>query len=202
MSKPDVNWISYTGDAAGNIWRNGLHLFGPGDSPGIRAYSEGNITLPPGGKIADVLKFSGVQRLRVVVRGELPGGTEDCIDINNGCRDLEVQLLKGMRPAGQYAVTIKGGSRNVRIEGTILGPARTVEVDLGNHSDQSQEPTTGVHLALVPAYQGKIRYRQLNASTPLLVPAVFYRRTFRLRGFFRPIFARLYALLKRIGLPI
>jgi hypothetical protein len=29
VSKPDDNLISFTGDKAGNIWRNGEHIFGP-----------------------------------------------------------------------------------------------------------------------------------------------------------------------------
>lgn len=196
----DDNLISFTGDGDGNVWRNGLHLFAPG--PGMREHHERDIVLPEGRTIADVLKFSGVQRLRVVVHGELPGGTEDCIDVNNDCREIDVHCLHGMRPAGQYAITIKGGSRGVRVDGAILAPARVVEVDLGNHSDQSPDRTTEVTLGLIPLYPGKVRWRRLNANTPTLIRPELFSRAFRLRGWFRDLFAWAYALGKRLGLPI
>jgi len=200
MSKPDDNFISFTGDAAGNIWRNGALIFTPAHSRSQRIWTERQIVVPADRQIADVLKFSGVRGLTVLVRGILPGGYEDCIDINNHCADVEVDLEDGALPVGDYFATIKGGSRDIVISGKLWAPAKTVDVDLGNLSDQSDDITRGVTLHLAMMDGSRVTYRQLNASAPTLSWPDDYRRTFRLRGIFRSLFAKGAALLKKLNI--
>jgi hypothetical protein len=195
----DDNLISFTGTPDGSIWRNGEALFLPGT--GMREWTEDRPTLPAGRTIDDVLKFSGVHRLRVNVIGTVPGGTEDCVDINNKCRNLEINCPDGFMPYGQYVATIKGGSENITVSGPIWKRAKTVEVDLGNFSDQSQAVTRGVKLGLWMVDNSPVRYRRLNAIEPTLL-GHGYKRVLRIRGFFRKLFVKGYAFLKRLGLPI
>jgi hypothetical protein len=216
VSRPDDNLISYTGDVRGNVWRNGEHVFGP-DMPEHdvpkheRVFYEADLVdrleqaLDQGRVIADVLKFSGVRNLRVVVRGIVPGGTEDCADFNNRCFNVILDAPHGFRPRGRYVSTIKGGSAIIVVAGPVLEPARVVEHDLGNWSDQSREEARALTLD-TPAqgWAGPVRYRRLNATEPaLLVDGITpgpgdYRRAFRVRGWFRPWFVAGFALLKRV----
>jgi len=151
--------------------------------------------------VADVLKFSGVRGLTVIVEGELPGADEDCGDFNYLCDDVRLYVLDGCRPKGSYGFTVKGGSNAIHIETAFLSLAKVCEVDLGNHSDQSQRPTTNVMVIAKPPAGKRLRYRQLNATDPLLGPQK-WRCKFRLWSWLRRPFAATYALLKKIGLPI
>jgi hypothetical protein len=211
--QPDDNLISYTGDAEGNVWRNGLHLFCPPErdaetgGEAMRHATERNITLPDpatGRRIADTLKFSGVRNLTVTVEGMVPGGYEDCVDVNNRCQAVRIHAPDGFYPLGRYLATIKGGSRNIMLTGPVWSHGRVCDVDLGNLSDQSLEVTRAVSLNLAPTASGQpVTWRQLNAAEPIFLgPIGHYRRVWRLRGVFRWIFAHGARLLKRLGLPI
>jgi hypothetical protein len=213
MSKrDDDNLVSFTGDERGNVWRNGVHIFGPDvpehDVPTHqRVVVERDLVdlleqaLDEGRVIADVLKFSGVLDMVVVVEGICPGGREDCVDVNNRSDNLVIHAPAGFRPAGKYVSTIKGGSADISIHGPILEGARVVEHDLGNWSDQSQARTGPVSLSTPSAGGWPVRWRRLNAMTPALGEGR-YTQVLGVRGWFRPIFVKLYALGKRLGLPI
>lgn len=204
MSNPDHNLVSFSGDAAGNIWRSGLILFEafkPGELPYMREWREPAPETLAGRKWSDSIKFSGATWLRVIVEGELIGGAEDCVDFNHS-HHCELIAPDGFYVGGQYLCTAKGDTHHIRLEGPVHNRAGTVHVDLGNISDQSREITTHVTIALTPLFGGPITYRRLNATEPTLEGRGPYKRTFRLRGFWRAPFAAVYAFLKRIGLPI
>lgn len=210
MSKPDDNLISFTGDQAGNIWRNGVHLFGPDvpahDVPRNQRVVElshlaelFDAAETSGRTIADTLKFSGVRGLTVIVRGVVPGGTEDCIDFNNECEDLVIEALEGLQPQGKYAITGKGGSRRVTIIGPILGPAEVVEIDLGNWSDQSRLRTREIVLTTPAAgWAGPVRWRRLNATTPTLQGGRYRRVRGSVPGELRRLFLNIFTLFKKL----
>lgn len=208
MSKPDDNLISFTGDAAGNVWRNGVHLFGPPErdaetgGEALRFHEEVmGEPLPPDRDIADTLKFSGVRALCVRVVGMVHGGYEDCIDINNRCSRLAVEVPHGLRAAGRYVATIKGGSRDIEITGMIVQHGSVCDVDLGNWSDQSQDRTERVWLDLWTAAARPVTYRRLNATTPRLRGnPPNYRRLWSVPGELRRAFLATFALLKRLRL--
>ncbi len=205
MSKPDKNLISFTGDKEGNIWRNGDIMFTKDTPIEKRTWTEKNIQIPPNEKIADTLKFSGVRDFVLIVDGDVPGGYEDCIDINNECYNLEIFVINGgvLIPHGKYAITLKGGSKNIKIEAIISHHAKAVDIDLGNHSDQSKQKSENIVLNVLMANDTKTTYRVINASSPTLLPDEnYYKRKFRIRGFFKPIFVWIYSTLKKLGVPI
>jgi hypothetical protein len=165
--KPDKNYISFTGDAEGNIWRNGEILFCPLKGAQRVWVEETSIDLPDS-SYADTLKFSGVRNLTVIVRGYVKGGYEDCIDVNNECSNLIIKIEGALYPQGNYAITCKGGSHDIYIEAhSIASNPKVVDLDLGNISDQSTKTTRRITVVLMV---GAVSYRQLNAEEPFIRP--------------------------------
>lgn len=129
-----------------------------------------NGPIVPGPEIADTLKFStGLTSFY----GRFPSvtsGTEDCIDVNNLCRNITITADK-LVFRGTMGVTIKGGSRNIRITAyNCEGHGKETDVDIGNWSDQSSEPTTGVMLDISRSDGELVRIRVINGTKPLLLP--------------------------------
>ncbi len=203
MSKPDKNFLSFTGDKGGNIWRNGLILFTP-EVP----RSERVVTLTAADcagitptNWADILKFSGVRGLTVIVEGILPGGKEDCADFNNLCDDVELIVKDGCTPNGRYGFTVKGGCRNIRIVCDFIRLAKVCELSLGNWSDQSDAITRDVEMASYAFSGWKLRYSRLNATDPELLGGP-WKAKFKLpRWLIKPVWL-LWGALKKIGLPV
>lgn len=160
-------------------------------------------SLVPQGVWEDTLKFSACEDGDVMVHGSVLGGLEDCVDVNNHCRRLTVHADLWM-PQGQYLATIKGGSQNITLSGTVRGHGKTTDVDLGNISDQSDDLTGPVYLNLVHEAGDPIYVRRLNASDPVLLNGATQRYVISrpLWGVTRGLWARGYAVLKKLGLPI
>lgn len=126
-------------------------------------------TLTPGPDIADTVKCStGLRNFRLTL-GTVTAGYEDALDVNNLCENLDIHADRWAFPEGRAAIgfTIKGGSRNVRISGWVQGDPL---VDIGNASDQSSAPTTGVTLNLRRFDGRPIRVRVLGGEMPTLEP--------------------------------
>lgn len=209
---PDDNLISFNGDQQGNIWRNGCHLFGPDVPEHDVATDERIVTLNnvaelfenahlQGRKIADTLKFSGVRFLTVHVRGVVPGGYEDCIDVNNKCFDIKIFAPDGLKANGKLVTTIKGGSNHIHITGPILKSGTVADHGLGNWSDQSKEVTRNVVLD-TPAKDRATTYYQMNAQRPTSTIGVQLKSRFRVRGFWRTTWVFAHGLLKKLKLPV
>lgn len=143
-----------------------LHSFnGPADNGRTVDYLPA--VIKPGDHIADTIKCStGLANFRLQL-GTVYTGYEDALDVNNLCRDLDIEAARWVFPEGRAAIgfTIKGGSRNVRISGWVQGDPL---VDIGNASDQSNEPTTGVQLNLRRDDGRPIRVRVLGGEMPVL----------------------------------
>lgn len=116
---------------------------------------------------SDALKFSNSHDGYVRV-DSIDGGREDCIDVNNRCSSLEIHVHNGMRPKGKYAATIKGGSRNIVLVGTLENHAAEVDIDIGNQSSQSDELTDDVLLNVAMRDGSPVRVRVWNAEMPML----------------------------------
>jgi hypothetical protein len=200
----DKNLISFNGDDTGNIWRNGVLIFGPPDkdetgAEEIRSWTEDltSLVVPPG--TSDTLKFSRVRNLSVVAVGILEGGSEDCIDINNKCRNIFISVPHGIKAFGQYVATIKGGSTNIHLRGMIMQHGSTVDVDLGNWSDQSRDITSNVSLDIWTNTGKPVKWRMLNAAVPKLIGSK-YQKALSVPSFLRKAFVLFYSALKKIGL--
>lgn len=151
-TKPDINLISFNG---------------PGHNGGDVDWS--TRTLIGGPDIDDTLKCStGLTDFKLHV-GEVETGREDALDINNHCRGIQVHADQWVFPKGvaRTGFTIKGNSHGVRISGSVLGDPL---VELGNWSDQSNEPVTNVRLALRRTDGKAIRVRVFNGDLPVLEP--------------------------------
>lgn len=115
----------------------------------------------------DTLKITSRAEDITVIAEEIRGGKEDCVDINNHAYSIGV-LAKRWFPQGKYLATIKGGASRISLTGDVYSHGKEVDVDLGNMSDQSREPVTGVSLALRSQTGKPVVVRVLNAEKPLL----------------------------------
>lgn len=65
------------------------------------------------------------------------GGTEDAVDINNGCENNIFDLFN-VASGGDYVLTLKGSSRNNKFSfWTIRQPGRVVDIEIGNWSSNN-----------------------------------------------------------------
>lgn len=102
-----------------------------------------------GSSYSAALKHSGAltgftSRVRKAI-----GGRDACVDVNNFCRNLDITVGE-LWPTGQFAATIKGNSTGIRLRGRLMRHAQKFDVIIGEWSDQSNQPTTGVSLGLIP----------------------------------------------------
>lgn len=151
----------------------------------------------PGDGHSDTIKMSNCCWLRVVVTGRLIGGAEDCFDANNRTHDVEVYADE-WESGGQYLCSIKGESKNVRVSGLVVKHGGTVDVDLGNWSDQSFERTTGVSIYFHTNDGSAVKVRVLNAWEPYLENGQNQR--YEVNDFWKGLFQWVFFLLKKLHL--
>lgn len=180
-SKPDINLYSFNGPEY-----NG------------RTVDMGGTVLYPPSEVSDTVKCStGLTDFRLYL-GSVHGGLEDALDINNRCCNLEIVAQQWVFDPGhsKLGFTIKGGSRNIKISGEVFGDPL---VDIGNASDQSHDPTTGVHLNLRRRDGEPIRVRVLGGDLPTFEPGSGpYRYVFPWRSkFLRTIVTKTFLELRR-----
>lgn len=156
MSRADINYRSFGGETD-------LRL----DGVVIDPRTEGRDPA----QFADLLKFSRCLRVFVTNLTVAGGGRqlEDAVDLNNECEDVTIE--NASLEAGRNTVTIKGGCRNITLAHVMIehadGPC---DIDLGNWSDQSLKPTTGVVLTNVTRRDGKkVRVRVGHAARPRIL---------------------------------
>jgi len=101
--------------------------------------------------------------------GTVIAGSEDALDVNNHCQDLDIAAHRWVFPPGRAATgfTVKGNSHNVLIAGLVDGDPL---VELGNASDQSTTWCTGIRLDLYRLEQKPIRVRVLCSTFPEEIP--------------------------------
>jgi hypothetical protein len=113
----------------------------------------------------DTVKCStGLRNFRAVL-GTVISGSEDALDVNNHCQNLEIHASRWVFPLGHAATgfTVKGNSHNITISGDVDGDPL---VDLGNASDQSTVWCTGIRLNLRRLDRKPIRVRVLCSTYP------------------------------------
>ncbi len=126
--------------------------------------------------ISDAFKLSNTAYLHIgtlYVRF-IPGCSvrENAVDMNRGCHDIWIERMI-LDEGAQNALTIKGGCRNITIDHlTVLKSKASrghCELELGNHSDQSFDRTTGVKIGAVECSDGSaFRYRVGHADPPVI----------------------------------
>ena len=130
---------------------------------------ENETLCPPDESYADTLKFSNAHGV-TVRECSIFGGTEDCIDLNRGCTYITIKDCDLM-PAGKYAVTIKGGTSAIQLKNVFIHDhGDETDIDIGNWSDQSKEPTGSVILQNVCMTDGSpVRCRVLWGERPIVI---------------------------------
>jgi hypothetical protein len=117
---------------------------------------------------SDTLKITSGCKDFTVLAECIWGGKEDCVDINNQASIITVHC-DNWHPQGKYLATIKGGSRCINLHGNVISHGSEVDVDIGNWSDQSNEPTKEVILGLYSKTGKPIIVRVLNGTTPIFI---------------------------------
>lgn len=113
----------------------------------------------------DILKFSNAKGV-VVDKCFISGGSEDCIDMNRGCRDIVVAHCE-LKPRGKYGMTIKDTSSVLISRVLFSAHGKEADIDLGNWSDTSTEKTKNIVIHDTVASDGKpVRIRCGNADWP------------------------------------
>ena len=154
MTKPDKNFLSIA-DVENK------HIINCFISPKVDGLS--------GEDFDDILKFSAAIRCSIkdsTISGE-GVNNENAIDMNRGCEEITVDncvIVSGR----QNAITIKGGCSDITIKDCVIEPGDGhCDIDLGNYSDQSSLPVTGVRIINVIRSDGQpLRVRVINADTP------------------------------------
>jgi hypothetical protein len=143
-----------------------LHSFnGPEDNDRMVVILE---PIVPGPEIADTIKCSTGLTGFIGRFARVQAGREDALDVNNRCQDLSLVAHAWALAGAKYGITVKGGSKNVTVEGAIEGRGDECDVDLGNYSEQSAAKTTGVSLNLWREDGQPVRVRVLHADRPTL----------------------------------
>lgn len=180
MSKPDNNFLSFADQT--DVTHAGLHI-----DPREEGKNPADFD--------DLLKISHCTTLTIQRFTVLGGGLqrENAIDLNRECND--VTLKDGTIEAGkQNAITIKGGCKLTKLARiVIIRAGGNCDVELGNHSDQSDKRTTHTYLLDVARSDGKpLRVTVGNADWPIC------RGTTIERQYFRSYRLKAYLLLKRL----
>jgi hypothetical protein len=82
----------------------------------------------------------------VVTVDHLIGGSENCVDLNNECKDVEINC-DALEVRGKYALSAKT-CRNVTFRGHVEGVPSQWAVNLGSWSDQSKKVQDTTKLVL------------------------------------------------------
>lgn len=147
-SKKDLNFLSL--DSTNAVWFAGTDewRYEPGPIP--------TDILPKTPENWDaVLKFSyrGPTHLTGL---RVSQGRENSVDINNRCHHLDLSGKFGLGTVtGDQCLTIKGGSTNITISGTIYSTGKNCCVAVGAWSDQSLEKSTDLDFSGLRRADGK-----------------------------------------------
>ena len=117
---------------------------------------------------SDTVKITSGCRNFTLTAEDIYGGQEDCVDVNNKARIISV-YANSWYPQGKYLATIKGGSYSVALHGDVCSHGTEVDVDIGNWSDQSAEPTKETILGLYSKTGKPIMVRVLNGTAPYMI---------------------------------
>lgn len=114
----------------------------------------------------DVLKITSRAK-DITVRGKkIIGGKEDCLDVNNHAEDIFVHFDE-WQSGGRYVCTIKGGSKRIKLSGKITKHGKFTDVAIGEFSNQGNDPTGPVELAMTA--DGPVKVFLANGPDPIFV---------------------------------
>jgi hypothetical protein len=129
------------------------------DVSGVSVVAESIMPPTIDSRYDDVLKLSNVKGAMIHQCTISAGGKnrEDGIDINRYCKDIDI-LESTVQSGRRYAITIKGGSKNIYLSDVqIYGPrgSENVDIDIGNYSDSTIWGTEDIALSGVYRTDGK-----------------------------------------------
>lgn len=147
-----------------------LHSFNGPASNGETVDWRGRVVGGPEKPFAydDALKFTSQLRDFVGKFGRVFSGKENCVDVNNKCRNVTISG-EFIANGGLYPITVKGGSEGITITGTLDGHGTEVDVDAGNWSDQSNSWVKNWTLQLTTTDGSPVVVRCLQAEAPTLL---------------------------------
>ena len=151
-----------------------LHAFaGPADNGKTVVLGDpvdGSVVDPAtGAPYASALKLTGALTSFRLTAGKVTGGHDACVDINNLCRNVAVEVAE-LWPTGQFAATIKGNTVGWALRGRLMCHAKRFAVIVGDWSDQSNLYTMGGVLGITPDDGQPVVVCVLAGTKPQLEP--------------------------------
>ncbi len=138
------------------------HSFIGPDDDGKGVYL-GDVSLEAGTNWASAIKVTGQVQDLTISADTVPGGHDACVDINNRVRHVGVTIYDAV-PHGEFAATIKGGARDVRLTIRKLhGHGKVADVITDDWSDQSHDSTAGIELDITTADGSPVTVLALKA---------------------------------------
>lgn len=127
-------------------------------------------TLDASGGDASAIKCSTGLARCTITAGDVIGGHDACVDVNNLCQTVGVEVARATA-TGQFIATIKGGCQMVTLKvAQILRRGSVCEVILGDWSDQSHLWCEGVTLDCHMADGSAVRVIVLASEFPVEAP--------------------------------
>lgn len=122
---------------------------------------------------AAILKASGSDKGIWIDSPVIAQGHENAIDINNRSKNIKYSnaTIGATGENGDQVITIKGGSTDIQITGVLhtRGNRQSVDVDVGNWSDQSYNNSERITLNLTHVDGKKINVRIGRAKNVILL---------------------------------
>lgn len=149
----------------------------------------------------DTLKITDCADGKITI-GQLFGGTEDCLDINNASERINVWADE-WHSGGKFVCTVKGASKDIVLGGEIVVPGQETDIDIGNHSDQQSGRTINVYLCFTRRDKKPVRVRVLHGHRPIILnPTCPYSIDTTMKGWFSTVWDKLKKLANLFGIHI
>jgi hypothetical protein len=147
-AEKDLNYLSLNRDSI--VWYAGT----PDEHQGDLPYPLN--LLPDNPKAWDaILKFSGRHNTSLCLL-KIAQGKENAVDLNNECRGIALEGSFGVTGnEGEQVFTIKGGTEDVLVKGTIHSRGVKADIVVGAWSDQSTKTSHHLDLSLLRHASGR-----------------------------------------------
>lgn len=84
---------------------------------------------------------------------DIAQGMENAVDLNNACENITISAYFGWgKGTGDQVITLKGGCKNVKLQGVIYSTGREADIVIDAWSDQSSALVTGTDLSCLTRF--------------------------------------------------